>query len=250
MKDQDLLQHAQALEEADDKDKLGIFKSMMDGLAQKFGITKAAAKDDDDSKDADKEGDEGEDEEDEDEDEEPEVDNEGLDEEYGDDQDEDEDVDVDEGKKKKSFYDHAADDETLAEVMDGEQIIKSMFEAFSKALDAHAERTDRRLVRLEKSLTKRHGEIRKALGTVQDDIDQVGGRPAGGIRPYSIVKALIGGDQERSPETVLAKSLDAVQKKHITGQEARVLELSLQRDEWDNRCETIWKRCNGPALTL
>jgi len=168
-------------------------------------------------------------------------------EEYGlndeDEEPEDEEEEEDEEPAvRKSFYDTALEDPSVAQIIDADPLIAGLLKSFSTAHEAEVRELGRELREMRKALVAL-GNENKAL---REELEGLGKRPAGAVpgnyRVRDISKgASPGGAQFPAEEEAMKLAAAAIRKGMITAAERRQIELAYQAGRPELAAEPLFK---------
>jgi len=167
--------------------------------------------------------------------------------EAGDEEDKDKEGDENEEDDEtlaRSFYDRALQSEPLSGVVDGVAIVRELLKSFSD----HIDDTVKPLVQEVKALRKSNAVLCKSFQkqeelnkSVSGFFENIGQHQSQRVAPYTLLqKGGANGNGAPDANTIINKSMAAVQKGQLSARDARRLEIAATSNLWNAEMQSLY----------
>ena len=169
--------------------------------------------------------------------------------EAGDEEDKDKKKEGDENEEDdetlaRSFYDRALQSEPLSGVVDGVAIVRELLKSFSD----HIYDTVKPLVQEVKALRKSNAVLCKSFQkqeelnkSVSGFFENIGQHQSQRVAPYTLLqKSGANGNGAPDANTIINKSIAAVQKGQLSARDARRLEIAATSNLWNAEMQSLY----------
>jgi len=144
----------------------------------------------------------------------------------------------------RSFYDRALQSESLSGVVDGVAIVRELLKSFSD----HIYDTVKPLVQEVKALRKSNAVLCKSFQkqeelnkSVSGFFENIGQHQSQRVAPYTLLqKGGANGNGAPDANTIINKSMAAVQKGQLSARDARRLEIAATSNLWNAEMQSLY----------